>query len=60
MLMNAATSFRRKGQSWPAVCPPLAPVWPAEQVVLVEDCLVSVALKEVAVRQVNGVERKQQ
>lgn len=59
--MNEATSLTGRGQGWPALCPPLAPVWPsAEQVVVVDGCLVSAVLGEVAVKLVNGVERKQQ
>lgn len=60
ILMNPATSLMRRGHGWPAACPPLAPGWPVEQVVLVDGCLVFAALEEVAVRQVNVVERKQQ
>lgn len=49
--MNEAMSFTRRGQGWPAVCPPVAPVWPsAEQVVLVDGCLVLAVLEEGAVK----------
>lgn len=59
--MNEATSFTRRGQGWPAVCPPVAPAWPsAEQVVLVDGCLVLAVLEEVTVKRVSGVQRKRQ
>lgn len=57
--MNKATSFTRRGQGWPAVCPPVAPAWPsAEQVVVVDGCLVLAVLEEVTVKRVSGDQRK--
>lgn len=58
--MNGATSLTSREQGWPAVCPPVAPAWPsAEQVVLVDGCLVLAVLEEGAVKLVSRVQRKQ-